>query len=122
MIGMRLQAWYGTCFASARFLGHQGAISNKAFLRTLRLLRSKGLVSVKRRVRRNGTQGTYETDFRELWRWLREAVKRFAKERRWPWSSSGRRILSSAAAWEWMQGLREWTRKGARWWWDPGGD
>jgi hypothetical protein len=65
--GMKLEAYYGKCFASTTFLGKRGGISNKAVQRNLNWLDSEGLIDRERRVRPNKTLGTYRIRWDKLW-------------------------------------------------------
>jgi hypothetical protein len=105
--GMRLQAKYGDCFASAAFLGHDVAVSryikrngfapepetidaeriqHNAKILTIRILnqmRSQGLVATVRRVRPDQTQGTNLVDFTALWRVIWPIVQAMMQTKNW---------------------------------------
>jgi len=67
---MRIQGWYGECYASASFLAGQAFRGEKCWDRCLAKLRRHGLVETHRRIRPNGQQGTNSIDFTLLWRHL----------------------------------------------------
>lgn len=90
ILGMRLQAHYGVCFASARFLGEAGGrerlpwelcppgreyAERKRWYRALRQLKHWGVVRVQRRIRPDGSCGTNVVDFGGLWVWLRKHLR-----------------------------------------------
>lgn len=79
---LKLQAVYGKCFASARFLGGQAFHSEKCWDRCLARLRDAELVKTYRRIRPGGTLGTNVTDLRPLWRYLLEALGDLLKKGR----------------------------------------
>jgi hypothetical protein len=105
--GLRLQARYGSCFASARFLGFQVAqarylreheyvmttdpedverIKKNGRMIVLRLmtrLRSDGLITTVRRIRPNATQGTNVIDFSALWRILQPILNALMNNKYW---------------------------------------
>lgn len=65
--GMKLEAYYGSCFASTTWLGRAGGLSNKAFQRNLNWLEDQGLIERERRVRPDKTLGTYRIRWSKLW-------------------------------------------------------
>lgn len=73
---MRLQATYGSCFASARFLAGQAFSSEKSWDRLLRVLAEEKLVWKTRRQRPDGTLGTNLVNFLPLWQRLVKALGR----------------------------------------------
>ena len=108
ILALKLDAYYGSCFASATFLGFQVAQARehrrtgwadielsdadtarlrnngKMFWRRLLVtLRQMGLVDTVRRIRPDGTQGTYRYDWTALWRFLDAALKAIGNARRW---------------------------------------
>ena len=114
--GMRLQAWYGECFASAAFLGGKGLLSNKAWLRCIHQLEVDGLVTLKRNVRAKwvhdaggrplgGTYGTFSVDFQALWRWALEIIRHLIAEKGRPRDERGRSRQSSHGEASWRQAL-----------------
>ena len=79
---MKLQAWYGECFASAHFLAGQAFRGEKCWDRCLATLRAHGLVKTRRRIRDNGQQGTNSIDFTLLWRYLVKVMGSLLKKGR----------------------------------------
>jgi hypothetical protein len=65
--GMKLEAYYGACFASTTWLGRAGGLSNKAFQRNLNWLEDEDLIERERRVRPDKTLGTYRIWWTKLW-------------------------------------------------------
>lgn len=125
MEGMKLQAYYGECFAGTKHLGAKGYLSTKAVQRTLRQLAALGLISREREVRATGartrggraiggTLGVYNVDWRPLWR-KALAIWR-AWQRRWREMVAGRRQYINEG-----QAFREWFGSARDWLWDPGG-
>jgi len=64
---MKLEAYYGACFASTTWLGRAGGLSNKAFQRNLNWLEDEDLIERERRVRPDKTLGTYRIWWTKLW-------------------------------------------------------
>ena len=120
--GIRLQSQYGSCFASASFLGHDVAVSrfikrngygpepgtrdmekvrHNAKILTVRLfdqLRRAGLITTERRVRPNGYKGTNLIDFSILWHLIVPAVKKLVATKFWNqakrvWTRLGESLL-----------------------------
>jgi hypothetical protein len=114
---MKLQSQNGSCFASATHLGYGIAYSrhirrtgevpeegsddivrirHNAKILAVRLisqLRRAGLVTTKRRVRRDGTQGTNVVDFSALWSVIYPLLRRMMQSRYW---EGARRIFNRA--------------------------
>ena len=82
--GIKLQEHYGVCFASYRFLGKRGGLSNKAIQRMMDQLEEAGLIRRKRIIRANQTQGTYVVDWGGLWQRVAAALDKLARERSRP--------------------------------------
>jgi len=77
---MKIQAYYGECFASARYLGAQAFRGEKSWDRLLCRLRELDLVRTRRRIRVDGKQGTNVTDLTRLWEYLKKALGKMMEE------------------------------------------
>ena len=73
--GMKLEAYYGACFASTTWLGKSAGLSNKAVQRNLNWLEENNLIERERRVRTNKTLGTYRVWWTKLWVLVAELLK-----------------------------------------------
>ncbi len=70
LLAMRLQAYYGKCYASAGFIAAETRACEKTWDRCLARMKATDLVKVRRRIRPNGTQGTNQVDLARLWQAL----------------------------------------------------
>lgn len=114
MEGLKLEAYYGTCYAGTKFLGANGGISNKAVQRMLRHLEDRGLITRTRRIRPNGTWGTHLIDWLGFWQELLHLLRAWAEV-------LGGAVRRGLKRWSVLGSLASWLG-GGRWGvWDPGG-
>jgi biotin operon repressor len=73
MLILRMQLFYGSCFASAERLGRNIGVCEKTVDRLVKKLEEMGLLLKKRRKRLNGTLGTNILDLRPLVKLIVEA-------------------------------------------------
>jgi hypothetical protein len=76
MLIMRMQTFYGSCFASAEWLGRNVGACGKTVDRLVKKLEERGLLLKRRRKRLNGTLGTNILDLRPLVKLIVEALGR----------------------------------------------
>lgn len=117
--GMRLQAKYGSCFASAAWLGQEVAVSRyikrngvgphpdseemakvKFNAKTLAIryitqMRDMGLVTTVRRTRPDKKQGTNLVDFTALWRVVEPIVRSLMQTPKW---HTAQRVMRAGVA------------------------
>jgi len=122
---MKLQAYYGECFAGTRHLGAAGRLSNKAVQRVMVQLERANLITRARMKRERGvkdrrgreiggTLGTYRVDWRDLWAAAANIIRQWRP--RWralrPWAGD---VLAQ------VERFLEWFGRADEWVWDPGG-
>jgi hypothetical protein len=76
MLILRMQTFYGSCFASAEWLGRNVGVCGKTVDRLVKKLEERGLLLKRRRKRLNGTLGTNILDLRPLVKLIVEALRR----------------------------------------------
>ena len=77
---LKLQSYYGQCFASAHFLSRKVGTHEKRWDRCLRALKKRGWVITQRRVRSNGHYGTNIIDLTGLWKHLVKLLQDLLKD------------------------------------------
>lgn len=79
---MKLQAYYGECYASSYFLAAQAFRGEKCWDRLLRRLRELDMVRTRRRIRPDGKHGTNLIDLTRLWEYLKKALGKMMEDLR----------------------------------------